>query len=89
MIAPRDIYELADTVEAELLAQEGADLEQVNQILNIFHGLKKCTLHIPTFSKTKYLSSHIGVHIDKLAFGIKDFYFESKFDNSTDHLHSR
>ena len=46
-------------------------------------------MHIPTFSKTKYLSSHIGVHIDKLAFGIKDFYFESKFDNSTDHLHSR
>ena len=41
MIAPRDIYELADTVEAELLAQEGADLEQVNQILNIFHELKK------------------------------------------------
>ena len=30
MIAPRDIYELADTVEAELLAQEGADLEQVD-----------------------------------------------------------
>jgi len=29
MIAPRDIYELADTIEAELLAQEGADLEQV------------------------------------------------------------
>jgi len=29
MIAPRDIYELADTVEAELLAQDGADLEQV------------------------------------------------------------
>ena len=29
MIAPRDIYELADTVEAEQLAQEGADLEQV------------------------------------------------------------
>lgn len=44
MIAPRDIYELADTVEAELLAQEGADLEQVNQILNIFHELKN--MHI-------------------------------------------
>ena len=44
MIAPRDIYELADTVEAELLAQEGADLEQVNQILNILHELKN--MHI-------------------------------------------
>ena len=33
MIAPRDIYELADTVEAELLAQDGADLEQVEEIL--------------------------------------------------------
>ena len=42
-------------------------------------------LVIPTFLKTKYLSSHIGVHIDKLAFGIKDFYFESKFDNSRWH----
>ena len=36
MIAPRDIYELADTVEAELLAQEGADLEQVINFLNDF-----------------------------------------------------
>ena len=35
MIAPRDIYELADTVEAELLAQEGADLEQVRIFLMI------------------------------------------------------
>ena len=34
MIAPRDIYELADTVEAELLAQEGADLEQVKELAN-------------------------------------------------------
>ena len=34
MIAPRDIYELADTVEAELLAQEGADLEQVRELAN-------------------------------------------------------
>ena len=33
MIAPRDIYELADTVEAELLAQDGADLEQVEENL--------------------------------------------------------
>ena len=33
MIAPRDIYELADTVEAELLAQDGADLEQVEEKL--------------------------------------------------------
>lgn len=31
MIAPRDIYELADTVDAEQLVQEGADLEQVKQ----------------------------------------------------------
>jgi len=29
MIAPRNIYDLADTVEAEQLAQEGANLEQV------------------------------------------------------------
>ena len=34
MIAPRDIYELADTVEAELLAQEGAELEQVKELAN-------------------------------------------------------
>ena len=39
MIAPRDIYELADTVEAELLAQEGADLEQVNTFFNDFYLL--------------------------------------------------
>ena len=31
MIAPRDIYELADTVEAEILAEDGADLEQVEK----------------------------------------------------------
>ena len=39
MIAPRDIYELADTVEAELLAQEGADLEQVSTFFNDFYLL--------------------------------------------------
>ena len=33
MIAPRDIYELADTVEAEILAQDGADLEQVGEFV--------------------------------------------------------
>ena len=36
MIAPRDIYELADTVDAELLAQEGADLEQVKDSWMVF-----------------------------------------------------
>ena len=39
MIAPRDIYELADTVEAELLAQDGADLEQVEENLWLFSWL--------------------------------------------------
>ena len=34
MIAPRDIYELADTVEAEVLAQDGADLEQVGEFVS-------------------------------------------------------
>ena len=36
MIAPRNIYDLADTVEAEQLAQEGANLEQVKELLNDF-----------------------------------------------------
>ena len=39
MIAPRDIYELADTIEAELLAQDGADLEQVEEICDILDFL--------------------------------------------------
>ena len=39
MIAPRNIYDLADTVEAEQLAQEGANLEQVKELLNDFECL--------------------------------------------------
>ena len=39
MIAPRDIYELADTVDAEQLVQEGADLEQVKQWVLVFVNL--------------------------------------------------
>ena len=40
MIAPRDIYDLADTVDAEQLAQEGADLEQVNKLFVMFFNVK-------------------------------------------------
>ena len=39
MIAPRDIYELADTVETELLAQDGADVEQVGEFVTDIHAL--------------------------------------------------
>ena len=54
MIAPRDIYDLADTVDAEQLAQEGADLEQVNKLfINFFFNLSHVISKIPL----KYLSA--------------------------------